>query len=299
MSLAFHEFEACEGIVQYLERRERAVRSELTVQDKDPGTSPDARVEMTLRLAGSLYAIEHTGIEPFDGFMAHQNRARDLFQPIEIAAIRELGSTLINGTVIELHLPIDALTGRKMAEVRAIQAALVNWIAATAPTLTPRKYADYRGTLHTAQPDGVPFSVSLIRFDGVASLPARFQIKHLAGTQSHALRAERVARACDKKFPKLARWKELHNARTILVLEDNDMQLTNPSIVAQTYLPIAAERPDRPDETYMVSTFTSSWFAWPLLIDERTFFDLAEANHPMPFEIDSAGNFLKLDARVP
>jgi len=34
---------------------------------------------MTFRLGNQLYAIEHTGIEPFDGFMEHQNRSRDLF----------------------------------------------------------------------------------------------------------------------------------------------------------------------------------------------------------------------------
>jgi hypothetical protein len=34
--------------------------------------------------------------------------------------------------------------------------------------------------------------------------------------------------AVDKKFPKLAAWKNTEKAKTILVLEQNDIQLTNP-----------------------------------------------------------------------
>jgi hypothetical protein len=82
-----------------------------------------------------------------------------------------------------------------------------------------RLYADYRGTLVTAQPPGVPFQFSLIRFDGFHDLPGRFQLKHLTG--SGQPRAPRIQRACDDKFPKLAMWKHSDNARTILVLEDS------------------------------------------------------------------------------
>jgi hypothetical protein len=42
------------------------------------------------------------------------------------------------------------------------------------------------------------------------------------------------------------------------------VQLTNISIVAETHLAIAGARADAPDETYMVSTFTSPQYAWPV-----------------------------------
>jgi hypothetical protein len=45
-----------------------------------------------------------------------------------------------------------------------------------------RLYADYRGTLDRAQPPGLPFEVTLIRFDGFHGLPGRFQLKHLTGS---------------------------------------------------------------------------------------------------------------------
>jgi hypothetical protein len=78
----------------------------------------------------------------------------------------------------------------------------------------------------TAQPAGVPFQVSLVRFEGIVGMEGRFQLKHLT-RGAETPRVERIARACDKKFPKLARWKEIDGARTVLIFEDNDLQLVN------------------------------------------------------------------------
>jgi hypothetical protein len=290
--LKFYERETCEGIIQHLEMRERTKRRDVHVRDQGDHTSPDARVEMTFRLGDQLYAIEHTGIEPFDGFMEHQNRAPDLFKPLETAITSALSAMLKPGVVIEMHLPIDAFSGRKMPEVRALQSAIVEWTRVTAPKLPARKYADYRNTLVTAQPAGVPFVVSLVRFDGmIPDMGGYVQLKHIT-RGSDGPRALRIKRACDKKFPKLNIWKRSDNARTILVFEDNDVQLTNVSIVADTYLPIATARADAPDETYMVATYTSPWYAWPLLVSGRTYFDLAVASHPIHFEIDATGRLV-------
>ncbi|MGJ5074555.1 hypothetical protein [Bradyrhizobium oligotrophicum] len=286
--LKFHEQETCEGIIQHLELREGVKRSDVHVRDVGSDTPPGARVEMTFRLGDQLYAIEHTGLEPFEGFMAHQNRSPDLFAPIEAGVTAALGAFLASGVVIEMHMPIDAFTGRKMREVRALQAALIEHVSISAPTLPVSLYADYRGTLMTAQPVGVPFQVSLIRFEGFRGLPGRFQLKHLAG--SGQPRAPRIQRSCNDKFPKLAAWKCSDNARTILVLEDNDIYLTNQIIVADTFLPIARARADAPDETYMVSTCTQPWYAWPILVNGRSYFDLAAISHPIHFEMEAGGN---------
>lgn len=117
--LLFHETETCEGIIQHLEQRRRERRSDVQIRDSDGETSADARVEMTFRLGAQLYALEHTGIEPFDGFVAHQNRASSLFQPLQTAATALVGTVLANGVVIEMHLVgaarrlyTDKFTGR-------------------------------------------------------------------------------------------------------------------------------------------------------------------------------------------
>jgi hypothetical protein len=290
--LKFHESETCEGIIQHLERREREARRDVQVRDKSNHTLPDARVEMTFRLGDQLYAIEHTGIEPFDGFMELQNRAPALFKPLEAAIASALSALLTPGAVVEMHMPVDAFASRKMSEVHAIQAALVEWVKITAPTLPPRKFGDYRGTLVRAQPAGVPFAVSLVRFDGIAGIVGRFQLKHLASGSTEP-RALRIERACEKKFPKLGTWKCSDNARTILVFEDNDVQLTNVSVVAETFIPIAKARADAPDETYMVATCTKPWYAWPLLVNGQSYFEFAAIYHPLHLEMDAAGQLVK------
>ncbi len=285
--LRFHQPEACEGIIQYLERREGKKRHDVQLRDIGGHTSPNARVELTFRLGGRLYALEHTGIEPFDGFMKHQNRSHDLFRPLETGAAQALGKFLAPGVVIEMHIPVDAFAGRKIREIGALQAILIEHVRVTAPTLPVRRYGDCRGTLVRAQPSGLPFEVALVRFDGPHKLPGRFQLKHLAGSGQQ--RTPRIQRACEDKFPKLAVWRRSENAHTVLVLEDNDVQLTNQSIVADVFLPIARARHDAPDETYMISTCTSPWYAWPILVNGRSYFDLAETAHPLHFEMDVTG----------
>jgi hypothetical protein len=124
-----------------------------------------------------------------------------------------------------------------------------------------------------------------------STVTGRFQLKHLTRAFDQP-REPRIQRTCDDKFPKLAAWKRSANARTILVLEDNDVQLTSPIIVVETFLPIACARSDAPDETYMVSTYTSPWYAWPNLVNGRTYFELAATNYPIHFEMDATGHLI-------
>lgn len=123
----------------------------------------------------------------------------------------------------------------------------------------------------------MPFSVSLSRFQSEPN-SERFIIRHLTGNPEEAqqARTDRLREACEKKCPKLAAWKRDKGARTVLALEDNDMWTTNQGIVAETYLPLTQARDDRPDETYLVSTHLGDklWFAWPILVDDRSIYDL-------------------------
>jgi hypothetical protein len=283
----FYQEETCDAIIRHLEGREGQTRHDVHIRDVGNHTSPDARVEMTFRLGDQLYAIEHTGIEPFDGFMEHQNRAHELSKPIETAATAALANVLTPGSVVEIHMPVDAFKSRKLPEVRKMQGAIVDAVTRTAPTLPREKYGNFRGTLVAVQPTGVPFPISLVRFDGFGALPGRLQIRH-ATSAGEEPRELRIKRACEKKFPKLGVWKRDDNARTILVLEDNDIQLTNVTNVADAFLPVAKSRPDCPDETYMVATCMSPWYAWPILVNGSSYYEIAKGQDggPIHFEIE-------------
>jgi hypothetical protein len=279
--LSLNEGKACDAVIRHLEGRAKAQRSNMRLHDKHP--DPDRRVELTFELGSDLYALEHTGIEPFPNFMRMNRDSQRLFEPI----IRGVSPTLSPNEILELQLPVGALTSRNNRELKQIQNALVRHVIVTAPGVPVRSYADYIGDIKPVTPRDVPFPVTLYRFNSLG-LQARFQITHSLRGDRKAIRSERIRLACEKKFPKLASWKASDKARTILVMEDNDIQLTSPQIVTDAFLPIALARGDRPDATYMLMTCTEPWYGWPVLIDNVSYFDLAKRCHPVHFEIDPA-----------
>ena len=267
-------------------------------RDRPSARSAGERLALGLALAGAgapcvsgrsrfhhrwqLFALEHTGIEPFKGHVQMDAEADQLFKPITDA----LNNTLGTAAVFELMIPANALQGRKMPEVRGIQRELIDWVKATAPTVPARRYGDYKKTsVGPATVPGVPFPVSLYRFEPALAPGHHFQLTHLV-RNADQLRKDRIREAVERKFPKLAAWKRDESARTILVLEDNDIQLTNQSIVTETYLPLAMARDDRPDETYLVASCMSPWHAWPILIDNEFHFDFARTGNAQNWEID-------------
>jgi hypothetical protein len=144
----------------------------------------------------------------------------------------------------------------------------------------------------------VPVPVSLYRFrsEVPGDVPGfkRLIIKHhVAGDRAvrEAQRQRRIERACNaSRFDKLAIWKEQASARTILILENPDIFITDPAAVADAYLAIAASRSNKPDEVYLFDTSHSSdWLLWPLQIGQQTYFDINGDMSPL------LGTFSPLD----
>jgi hypothetical protein len=244
-ALNFNEGLACEAIVQYLEAREKGVRSDVEWPDAEQHSLP---IEVAFKIGDQKFALEHTGIEPFEGHVEMEAQAPQLYDPIKAA----LGGALDATALFELYIPVNAFRAREATEIARIQQAIIDWVKKTAPTLPKRPYPDYRGN-GTGPVDipGVPFQVALIRFEPVIVAGHCFDLRHTV-SNGDQLRNERMKRAIEKKFPKLDRWKRAYGAKTILVLEQNDMQLTNPDAVTNAFVPLALDRKDRPDETYLV-----------------------------------------------
>jgi hypothetical protein len=69
----------CEAIVRRLEDQANASRSGLRWPEQEPHPFP---VELAFSIAGQLYALEHTGIEPFKGHLQMDAEAERHFAPI-------------------------------------------------------------------------------------------------------------------------------------------------------------------------------------------------------------------------
>lgn len=277
--LDFHEGKCCDAVIRRVEERERSLRSGMRWPEQEQHKAP---VEVTFKLGEQLFAVEHTGIEPFGGHVEMENRAKAWYTPIGEGVKDAVGI----GALYELHIPINAFHGTKKREIQTIQQALIDWVKKTAPVMPKR--ADNVGTrVGPVDVSQVPFKVSLFRFEP-SPIPVNFQIRHEV-TDVGKQRIRKVKKAIDKKFPKLAHWKTKENAKSILVLEANDVQLTTPDLVADAYVPLAKAISDRPDETYLVGTFmTPRWYVWPILVGDKTYDDFVRDDPSDHWEFDPA-----------
>jgi hypothetical protein len=277
-ALAFNEGKACDAVVRVLEAREGKSREDLRFPERDRHAAP---IELTCKIGDRLFALEHTGIEPFAGHMQMEADADRLFLPIEAMLVGKLPPH----DTFELSIPVNVLQGLPKKELAQIQSALAAWIEGKASNVPVAPYGRYLRSIQKVQPPGVPFEVGLDRFQTIIP-PARFQIKHLV-TDLEPAREIRIREACERKFPKLDVWRQTTHACTILVLEDNDIQLTNPQRIFDTLATMEHEFSNWPDEIYLASTIIKTpWYVHALRINDRGYNDLSEAGHCLT-EVDS------------
>ena len=102
--LQFHEGNACDAVVRYLERREGAARANLRFPERERHPAP---VELLCAIGGHLFALEHTGIEPFAGYMQLQREAaRIIGMRPKILSITH--KFLIDVSELEIYLAFDS-----------------------------------------------------------------------------------------------------------------------------------------------------------------------------------------------
>ncbi len=229
-------------------------------------------MEFVCTIGGRLCAFEHTGIEPFPGQIEEAEHAHRLFGPIA----DRLAGALPTEESIQLHVPVGATVGLKRRQVTKIQDALTTWIRETALTLPIAPSGRYITPVKKVMLPEVPFPVSLHRMAAASpALRGRFDVMHVAPDDTEAARVDRIRKACDDKFPKLAAWRG--DARTILVLENGDIQLSNAQRVYEALVLAEEGRADRPDEVYLVdAAIENPWWVTCLRREGKTYYDEGE-----------------------
>jgi hypothetical protein len=77
----------------------------------------------------------------------------------------------------------------------------------------------------------------------------------------------------ERKLPKLAKWKET-GARSVLILENSDMALSNHVVILEAAEKAFIGRADLPDEVWLVdTTIDNEWTAICLMRDGVSFPD--------------------------
>ncbi len=275
----YNEGKAVDAVIRLIEARQGCRRA-------DDGWSPDdsdiddprRRVEYVITIGDRLFAIEHTGIEPFPDQVKMGLDNKALFAPIlqrfDLRSDQEYWG---------LHFPVEASVGLKRKRIPKVQAAMIAWIEANADHVPVVWYGDKPGN----QPLGVeipeiPFRFSLHRekFPGFSALGGRIWLHTYVAGDLEAARQDRLRAACEKKFPKLANWKRDVGAHTVLVLEDNDISLTNHQKVTDALEQAEAGMADPPDEVFLVSTYLPKrWTASCLRRPGASYYDADERFH--------------------
>ena len=87
------------------------------------------------------------------------------------------------------------------------------------------------------------------------------------------LRVERMRAALAKKVPKLQSWKDT-GARSVLLLENRDLSLSNHVVILEAAEEALKGRRDAPDEIWLVdTTIRTEWTVWCLMRDGLSFPD--------------------------
>jgi len=188
----------------------------------------------------------------------------------------EVRKRLSNDATFQLALPIGALAAQKGKALRDTQTAVAEWVISTAPKLL--KPAQLRGSFRASsfERTETPFQMRLDRLSSPLPGISFFIVHYATETSLEQLRRERIREALRKKLPKLQLW-ACRGARTVLILEDNDIATTNEALVSDSLLTLRRECKFWPDEIYMIATFLDDfWAVHTLWLDERNYFDLAD-----------------------
>lgn len=266
----FSEGRCCDAIIRIFERRYGAERRNVRVLENE---GLQGAVELACSIHGVGYAIEHTGIETFPNQIEMQMKANRLIGPMR---------DMVHGRLpereeFELGIRHDDIALVRNRDVEGVQEALANWVIAMAPQLPIAAPGRYELPIEWHQIEGVPFAVRFHRWSTVPQLAGVLMVSLGVDGNREDLREERLRQSCDDKYPKLQRWKDQHGGRSILILEDRDLFLSNQHRVIEALQVAEQERADKADYVFMVGSWMpEQWFAWCLRNGEHYLYDLPE-----------------------
>lgn len=251
----FNEGRCCDAVLRILEVRHGANRHILSIDSyRTPG------IEVRCTIGGLQYALEHTTIDPYPDRRLDDQQFLQALSPLE---------TLIGSSELpparHYHLLVDVLAFRRLSQKQrlAVSDALAQWIKASASKLRPPE--GVRADVLRAYPPDVPVSVMLQCWRQPES-SSSLTVGRLApeDRELELMRRNRVRALLDKKGPKLQVEHDA-GARTILIVEDDDIALSNKSLIEAAIREEISRTSYSIDEIYLVEvTARGNWHVYLL-----------------------------------
>lgn len=237
-----NEGKCCDAVLRILEERHQARRT-----DVQRDTADQRGVEVVCSIGEQRYALEHTLIEPFPENQKDNIAFQRVFDDAFASELRDL---LRPDLAYDVYVDVYAFADKKGKELASIRQALISWIRVAVSRLPEPK--ELLQTVIRAEPPETPVAVRLgcHRSQGLGGrlMPGRF-----APPELEDLRRERLLKALKDKSPKLHAAK-LPGTRTVLVLENSDIALTNEGVVSETINDLTQQVSHMPDDIYIVGT---------------------------------------------
>ena len=261
-----NEGKCCDAVLRVLEHRLNTQRADLHVPDRADRTQK--RVDLCARLGANRYVLEHTRIDSFEGAVTISVHFSDFVTPIE----ERLSGVLPGPAYHTLLLPQDQWFRRGLRDIKKhtpkAQADVVEWVSVEAPRLYQQALAAGLYFRHVSAVRELPNMYPVHLNCTLTGPPSEtvtgvFSVARTTDYDLEEQRFERLRRALADKCPKLQRCKE-RGARTVLVLEDDDIANSNSVVVREALNRVAEERTDLPDEIYLVETKVNTWHMWPM-----------------------------------
>lgn len=239
-----HQDDVCEFVREILAAR--SGEAILLTGRPDRKQRDSKAVDELWESATRRYAIEHTLVESFDGQLSNIAKIERLLVPVK-------------------KMVAGRLRGRFALAVREVEASAARINFAEAHQEVARLILDAADRMEVGETvsiltEQLPFEFRLhLRFKADSQLILYTDIEG----DPNELRRERLRRALDAKCPKLALASK--DARiTVLILEADDIQLSNVWIVYEAFEIALRERTDQPTIAVLVETDASPWSGWLL-----------------------------------
>lgn len=269
---ASNEGKACDAVIRRLEAQYGFGRQEVRYPEKENHPAP---VEVVCSIGGQRFAFEHTIIEPFERHI--QGQAQDWK---ELPRFRDkLTNFIPEGEHIVLCVPVRCLAGLDSTASKQVQEGLFNFVESQIESLPA--HPSFSGIVpHEFNIPEISFKFSLVKYNG-SSIFGRISLIQKLNFDLEMERVKRTRRALDKKSTKLSHWK-CQGFRAVLVLEENDIALTDVVAVATCLRNAEVGLGFRSDEIYLFTAkMDDPCLVWPLRIDDRYYSELAKREKSM------------------
>jgi len=246
-----NEGRCCDAVLRILEAEHAEQRREVV---RDTPSQPG--IDITFFIGSQHYALEHTLIEPFPGNQRDNLLFGEVFDPTFETSIVDLLKPDLAYTITVNVNAFGEFSGTRLSGVRR---ALLEWARGAVLRLPvpPRGKGPTETRIHADKPEA-PVRVTLACHHctgpGGRLLPGRFVPQDI-----ERLRHARLLSALRGKAPKLHAART-GNTRTVLIVENQDVAITNAGLVSEAFDQQCEQVQHPPDDIYLVDTRGSGKF---------------------------------------